>query len=200
MAHNKLSVEGTIIGCSLAATSQISEELSLNNESRKWLLLEILGVLIYYANRRAFAIGGPALRATIQDAITPNCVQGVIETSKQVPEFATFDDEGAFEQIETCIDYIELEYSSCKNLTTDSNADFLTDNSMLGKLAGRVTGRPGIDDPVGSRLFVYLTMGELMSELGLAAAIDRVCVILSRSSDPGVGFWSRLMRAWKGNA
>jgi hypothetical protein len=166
---------------SARASKAICDELGLNlSAGDKWKVdTEVLGFLLHFMSRRAYAKGGPDLRDAMQDEVVPIVIETLIKTTwnasnvKEGFDVAEWEKRVFGETLEN-INSIEFEYGQCSKVLPDTASGFLTDDSAAGKLAGNIVEIIEVDDFVTARMMVCLSVTKELGEFGFSAAIDKV--------------------------
>ena len=139
---------------------------------------EMLWFFLHMMDRWAFAIGGPEVRATLQDAIVEDAIRELLATSFDGSHVKKgFDVEGW--ETRMVNDLLEefndaaLDYGSCTALVTERKADFSREESILGKLGARICRLAG-QDPfnLNLRLLIWATAAEFLAKSGLKKQVE----------------------------
>ena len=141
---------------------------------------EMLWFFLHMMDRYVFAISGPEVRATLQDAIVEDTIRDLLATSFDGSHVKKgFDVEGWKTRMVN--DLLEefndagLDYSSCTALVTENKADFIREESILGKLGARICRLAG-QDPfnLNLRLLIWATAAEFLAKSGLKQQIEEL--------------------------
>ena len=183
-------LEKTVVLASLSGTVPIHDEWaattgeeSMPLVSKMIVSFEMLGFYLHAMGRFAYQAGGPEAKATIQDAVTQTVVQELVSGY-----FATSGNEKDSDIVEKqewmtsdileLVSSAETEYSSCQELMLDSgNAPFRED-SVVGKLAGRITRQVGRDQVPYLRLLIWNGALEALTKSGLKEQVRAACNVL----------------------
>jgi hypothetical protein len=142
--------------------------------------LEMLWFFLHMMDRYAFTIGGPEVRATLQDAIVESTIRDLLA--------ATFDSshvKKGFDVQEwknrmvsdTLEEFNEagLDYGSCTALVTESKVDAFREDSILGKLGARIcrlTGQNPLN--LNLRLLIWGAAAEFLVKSGLKKQVEEL--------------------------
>lgn len=141
---------------------------------------EMLWFFLHMMDRYAFAIGGPEVRATLQDAIVESAIRELLATSFDSSRVKKgFDVEGW--ETRMVSDLLEefneagLDYSSCTALVTESKVDSCREESILGKLGARICRLIG-QHPFNLelRLLLWGTAAEFLVKSGLKQQLEEL--------------------------
>lgn len=181
------ALEVTIVTWALLSTEPINDawasltgEDPMPVESNFIVRLEMLFFFLHMMDRYAFAIGGPEVRDTLQDEIVENTIQGVLIASFKpshvkkgfdVEEWQTRMTSEALEDFNEA----GLDYGSCTGLGLEGKADFLREETILGKLAARINRLTGQEFNTNLRLLIWATAVESLAKSGLKDQVEKAC-------------------------
>ena len=180
-------LESTIVTWALLASKPVSDSLAsvAGEEPMPWISnfivrSEMLWFFLHMMDRYAFEIGGPEVRATFQDEIVENAIQGLLDSSFDssqakkgfdVKEWKTRMTNEALEEFNEA----GLDYSSCKTLGVEGKADFAREDTILGKLAARINRLVGQELNIELRLLIWATAVESLAKSGLKEQVQKTC-------------------------
>lgn len=186
-AESVKALEDTIMIWALAANKSISDAWSrvTGENPIPWksdfiVRSEMLWFFLHMMDRYAFEIGGPEVRATLQDEIVENAIQGLLESSfdssqakkgVDVKEWKTRMTSEALEEFNEA----GLDYSSCKTLGVEGKGDFAREETVLGKLAARINHLVGQEFNIELRLLIWATAVESLAKSGLKEQVKKAC-------------------------
>ena len=140
---------------------------------------EMLWFFLYMMDLYAFDIGGPEVRATLQDEIVENAIQALLAASFDssqakkgfgVKEWETSMASAALEEFNEA----QLDYSSCKRLGVEHVGDFAREETILGKLAARINRLVGQEYNIELRHLIYATVVESLAKSGLKEQVEKL--------------------------
>jgi hypothetical protein len=141
---------------------------------------EMLWFFLHMMDRYALAIGGPEVRATLQDAIVEHAIRELVTTSFNSSHVKKgFDVEGWKGRMvsDALEDFNEagLDYRSCTALVTENKADFSREESILGKLGARIC-RFTEQNPsnLNLRLLIWANAAEFLAKSKLKQQIEKL--------------------------
>jgi len=147
---------------------------------------EMLWFFLHMLNRFAFDIGGPEFRAMLQDAIAVNAVKMMIETSFD-PSGAKpgFDVEAWHGRMVTSgvqgMNEAEADYSCCTEVFAESGVGgFLREDSMIGRLAGRIAREVDQQHNPDLRLLIGTTAVDALIKSGLKQQVEQAHQVIGR--------------------
>jgi hypothetical protein len=180
----------TIITWSLLAAQPINDawasltgEDPMSVKSNSIVRSEVLWFFLHMMDRYAFSIGGPEVRATLQDAIVENAIQDVLIASFDTSHAKKgFDTKEWLSRMATSaleeFNEAGLDYSSCKTLGVEGKGDFAREGTILGKLAARINHLVGQGYNIQLRLLIWATAVESLSKSRLKEQVEKTCNIL----------------------
>jgi hypothetical protein len=141
---------------------------------------EMLWFFLHMMDRWAFAIGGPEVRATLQDAIVEDSIRELLATSfdgshvKQGIDVEGWKTRMVNDLLEEFND-AGLDYGLCTALVTERKADFSREESILGKLGARICRLAG-QEPfnLNLRLLIWATAAEFLAKSGLKKQVEEL--------------------------
>lgn len=178
-------IEGSVGTTSLLATEPINKawagltgENPMSQTHNFVVRMEMLWFFLHLVNRYAFEAGGPDARAAIQDAIATNVVTNAVTSWLDISQPKVGFDAEQWERnmisggIEGLND-AEADYGSCKEVYGESTgaAALLSDESVVGRLGGRIADTTGQPENADLRMFIGKTAIEALTKSGL---VERV--------------------------
>lgn len=162
------------------AWTSLTGENPMSMQSNFVVRSEMLWFFLHMMDRYAFAIGGPEVRAALQDAIVESAIRELVATSFDSSHVKKgFDVEGWKSRMvsDALEDFNDagLDYSSCTALVTESKADFSREESILGKLGVRIC-RFTEQNPsnLNLRLLIWATAAEFLAKSGLKQQLEEL--------------------------
>jgi hypothetical protein len=186
-------LESSVATTSLLATEPINKawggltgENPISAKSNFSVRLEMLWFFLHVVNRFAFGIGGPGARATIQDAIATTVMTDAITSSFDISQANKgFDAEkwqrNMITDVIEGLNEAEAAYGSCKEVYGESSGvgAWLSDDSVVGRLAGRIAETAGQSDNVDLKLLIAKTAVEALSKSGLTDRVAKACEVVA---------------------
>lgn len=179
-------LESAIVSWALVSTKPINEawasvtgEDPMSAKSNFIVRSEMLWFFLHMMDRYAFAIGGPEVRATLQDAIVESAIRGMLASSfDTTPAEKGFDSKewlnrmasGGIEEFNEA----QLDYSSCTTLGVEGTGDFAREETILGKLAARIDQLIGQELNIELRLVIWATAAEFLAKSGLEKQVEEL--------------------------
>lgn len=160
-------LESTIVSWALLSTKPINDawasltgENPMSEKSNFIVRSEMLWFFLHIMDRYAFAIGGPDVRDTLQDAIVESAIRGMLASSFDTTHaMKGFDSsEWLNRMVSSGLEEFNeamLDYSSCTTLRIESTGDFACEQTILGKLGARICRFAG-QNPFNPTLRVLL--------------------------------------------
>jgi hypothetical protein len=188
-------LEISVVKTSLLSTEPVNEawghltgEAPMSTKSNFIVRMEMLWFFLHVVNRMAFHIGGPQVRAIIQDAIATKVVAGVIASSFDISQAQEGFDAHQWQQkmISDAIEGLneaESDYGSCTALFAEppGPATYLSEQYVVGKLGGRIARAVGQENNPTLWLLVSTTAVEALAKSGFTDQVKNACRALSWS-------------------
>ncbi len=137
---------------------------------------EVLWFFLQMMERWTCEIRGREFTATLQDGMIPKVIRRLIETSfdrsrvKKDTNIKALDSSLADTALEHFND-AEIDYGSCTGLIGEQRGDYLHEESILGKLAARIS-RLTEEHSVEFRLLIWTTAAKFLAKSGLNKQIE----------------------------
>jgi hypothetical protein len=184
------TLEDTIVILSLLSTGPINNawasvtgEDPMSWKSNFIVRSELLWFFLHMLDRYAFEIGGSRVRDTLIDAITQNAIEGVVIASFDSSNVKEgFDDKkwqrnitiSALEEFNEA----QIDYSSCKGLGAETISEMFNEETILDKLAARISRLTEQEYNYRLRLLIRSIALEWLAKSGLRKQVEKACSIL----------------------
>ena len=166
------------------AWGEVTGENPMSQRSNYVVRAEMLWFFLHMLNRFAFDAGGPEFRAILQDAIAVKAVKMMIESSFDASRANPgFDVEDWRSRMVTSgveeMNGAEADYSSCADVFAESGVGaFLREDSIIGRLAGRIAREADQEHNPELRLLIGTTAVDALIKSGLKQQVDQAYRVL----------------------
>jgi len=139
---------------------------------------EVLWFFLHMMDRYAFQTGGPEVRDALQDAIVENAIHGMLTASFDTTHVDKgFDSKEWLDRMADSLleEFNEagLDYSSCRTLGVEGEADFVREETILGRLGARIERLTGQEFNLELRLLIWATALEGLGKSGLKEQVEK---------------------------
>ncbi len=162
----------------------LTGEYRMPVDSSRAIRFETLAVSLHAMNRFAQAAGGPEARAAIQDAVT----QGAIKEALAGPSgggdthqgFETEEwQEWMTEDMLLLVNAADRDYTLCGDLASNSGLAPFRSDTVIGKLASRITRQVGREELMPLRLAIWNSALGALRSSRLKEHVDEACRVLA---------------------
>ena len=152
-------------------------------DSSRAIRFEMLAVCLHAMNRFALAAGGPEARTAIQDAVS----QDVIEQALSAPSGGRganmgFEDtewqEWMTEDMLLLVNAADRDYTGCGDLASDSGLAPFRNDTVVGRLAYRITRQVGREELIPLRLAIWNSALGAIRRSRLKEQVEEACQAL----------------------
>ena len=180
-----------VVSAARSGTSSIHQEwTTLTGEYRmpldssRAIRFEMLAVCLHAMNRFALAAGGAEARSAIQKAVAQAAIKEVLagpsEESEMHHGFEANDwQEWMTEDMMLLVAAADRHYSECAELSSDSGLAPFRSDTVLGRLANRITRQVGREELVPLRLSIWNSALTALKKAGVKERTEEACKALA---------------------
>ncbi len=158
----------------------LTGEYHMPLDSSRAIRFEMLAVCLHAMNRFALTAGGPEALKAIQDAVTQSAIKEALSGPSGGADAQTGFGEAEWQEWMTedmllLVNAADRDYARCRELTSDSGlAPFLND-TVLGRLASRITRQWGRGELISCRLSIWNSALRALKASRLKEQVEEAC-------------------------